>query len=225
VCGRYTLTKSAKKLGRQLGLELPDFPARYNIAPTQHAPVLLLDGVMQCRMLRWGLVPSWARDLAMGSQLINARSESAAGTRSFRMAFRQRRCLVLADGFYEWRKAGRERFPEWISLADEEPFAFAGLWEQWVAPDGSEHGTYTILTTRANALTERLHHRMPVILKPDDYEAWLDLEAPEIALVRLFEPFPEDRMQMRPVSTAVNNANHEGPDCLSPYQPRQMELF
>lgn len=225
MCGRFTLRASPGVIAEQFGLfEAPDFAARYNIAPSQPVPVVRLrpadpEGRRELVLLRWGLVPSWADDPSIGNRLINARAESAARKPAFRKAFVRRRCLVVADGFYEWQGVGRSKRPYLIRMRDERPFAFAGLWESWDGADHSHIESCTILTTEANALVRPLHDRMPVVIAPEDYARWLDAsdEAAERAGA-LLRPFAAEPMVAIPVSTRVNNPAHEDPGCIAPLE-------
>lgn len=227
MCGRYTLRTPLKDVLTLFDLDpasLAVVPARYNIAPTQQVPAVRLDlqGRRELAWLQWGLVPSWADDPAIGNQLINARSETIASKPAFRDAFRRRRCLIPADGFYEWKKQGRARQPFYIHLADQQPFAFAGLWESW------RHGelaieSCTIITTDANSLLQELHTRMPVIVEPADYGKWLEEGEDRDALKRLLTPYPADKMQLHPVSTVVNSPRHEGPQCIAAAGPEKTQ--
>lgn len=206
--------------------------ARYNVAPTQPVVVVRMqNGKREAALLRWGLVPSWAKDIEIGNRMINARSETAHEKPSFRHAFRRRRCLIPADGFYEWHQtdthmasgdAGRGRRvrqPYLITMADEGPFAMAGLWEHWQDEHGNELETCTILTTTANEMVGELHERMPVILDPSDYGAWLDTSSEDITLARsLCKPYPAELMMHRPVGMYVNSPKHEGPGCTQPME-------
>ncbi len=174
-------------------------------------------------MLRWGLVPHWARDAAIGNRMINARAETVAEKPAFRAAFRQRRCLIAADGIYEWRKApDGAKQPYFIRRADDAPFAFAGLWERWRTPGDGTHGgepleTCAIITTEANQTLAPIHHRMPVILAADDHDAWLDPEPPSAAaLTALLRPAPADAVIAQPVGRHVNNARNDDPACIAP---------
>ena len=221
MCGRYTLATPDDSLAELL--DLPDPPAlepRYNIAPTQPVAVLRAPpdrDVRQIEMLRWGLVPSWAKDPAIGNRMINARSETVNQKPSFKAAFRRRRCLVPADGFYEWQRLKRGKQPYYIHLVDGGPFAFAGLWEEWADPDGSVIETCTILTTSANELMADLHDRMPVILDRSAYELWLDATVQDTRiLVPLLRPFPSERLAAHPVSTWVNSPRNDDQDCIKP---------
>lgn len=191
-------------------------PLRYNVAPTQEIPVIRADADRrQLTMMRWGLVPSWADDPKIGSRLINARSEDAASKPSFQSALKQRRCLIPADGFYEWEKIGKARQPHWFRMRDERPFAFAGLWESWPKMNPPLESA-TILTTRANELVGKYHDRMPVILSPNDYAVWLDPANDPERLRYLFEPLPASALSDTKVSPVVNNARSDTPDCIEP---------
>ncbi|HVM81646.1 MAG TPA: SOS response-associated peptidase [Stellaceae bacterium] len=216
MCGRYLLKSPVDALRRAFGfVEQPNLMPRYNIAPTQDAPVVRQrrepKGERTLQMLRWGLIPSWAKDTKMGAKLINARSESIAEKPSFRSAFRRRRCLVPADGFYEWRPEGTRKQPYLIARRDREPFAFAGLWERWTPKEGDAIDSFTIVTTDANALLRPLHLRMPVILAPEDCGRWLDPDAVEGDLLPLLRPAPEKWLGYAPVSPRVNAASVDDP--------------
>ena len=214
MCGRFTnmLTWEELVLLARLAT-MPEttfvWQPRYNVAPTQAMPVVrMVDGKRELALLRWGLIPSWAKDPKIGNSLINARGETVHEKPAFRSAFKARRCLVPADGFYEWRKLpGGGKQPYRITMADGSPFAFAGLWERW---DKGEEPleTFTIITTSANELVAPIHDRMPVILDPADYDAWL--ESPDTAIpIALIQPYPAKRMSAYPVSTRVNSPRND----------------
>ncbi|MGE0608592.1 MAG: SOS response-associated peptidase [Pirellulales bacterium] len=230
MCGRFTLRTSAADVAAALDVpSLPLFEPRYNIAPTQNVAVVRQtdDAPRECLPMRWGLVPSWAENPAIGNKLLNARSETAAQKPSFRQAFKRRRCLIPADGFYEWQKQGRQKQPFYIHRADDRPFALAGLWEHW---DKSDQVllSCTILTTSANGLMAQLHDRMPVILGPDDYAQWLDPAQDSADVLQpLLRPCPDDWLAAYPVSTEVNNPRHQGPELIEPAEPppSQQALF
>ena len=193
------------------------FP-RYNIAPTQNVLAVRNDGSRnRAEMMRWGLVPSWAKDPKIGSRMINARAETLTERPSFRTAYRRRRCLIVADGFYEWKREGRSRTPMRIMLDSGEKFAFAGLWETWKRPDDTRMLSCAIITTSANELVSDIHDRMPVILDPDVESIWL---APDIddttALSELLVPYPSDLMTAYEVSRIVNSAANDVPECIAP---------
>lgn len=221
MCGRFSLGTPATTLAAQFELfEVPAWAPRYNIAPTQQAPTVLRAPShpdRQFRPYRWGLIPSWAKDPGIGSQMINARAETVATKPAFRRAFRERRCLILADGFYEWQARGRHKQPLFVRLANGRPFAFAGLWERWGGPDGTALDSCAIVTTTANDLLRPLHDRMPVILAPKDYDLWLDPSLQDVeCLLPLLRPYPAEEMTAYPVSTRVNNPAHDAPDCIDP---------
>ena len=220
MCGRFTLTVSPEALQAAF----PDFfipgdvPPSYNIAPSQPIPVIPNDGKNSLDFYRWGLIPSWTKPDKLGKfNLINARSETAGEKPSFKNSLKRRRCLIIADGFYEWAKSasGKGKTPYYFTLKDQSPFAFAGLWEIWQSPDGDQIRSATILTTSPNQIVKPVHDRMPVILAPEDYPTWLDTQErqPE-AFTAFFKPFPADLMQTYPVSTYVNSPKNNSPQCI-----------
>ncbi len=222
MCGRFALRLPPKSMAEQFDIDEPlDFAPRYNIAPTQ--PVLALRGrpghesKKEFGFFHWGLIPFWAKDPSIGYRLINARSETAAEKPSFREAFKYRRCLISADGFYEWQKLREQKRPFFFHMKENREFAFAGLWEHWSGPDGSEIESCAILTTDANALMAPVHNRMPVIIAPEDYELWLfaDMRKKD-DLTKLLSPFAEESMEAFPVTARVNNPRNEGPACVEP---------
>jgi len=220
MCGRFTLRTNSVSLAEQFGCELPfDLPPRYNIAPTQPVATVRIgpeEARRHWQMVRWGLIPSWAKEASIGSRMINARAETVADKPAFRAALRRRRCLVPADGYYEWQKTGKSKQPYYIRLRDNLPFAMAGLWERWINPEtGEPVETCTIITTDANELTRPIHDRMPVILNVADYDLWLDpqLQNPD-PLCRLLRPFDIQAMRADPVDTYVNNPRNDGPRCI-----------
>lgn len=230
MCGRYTQTADIKTLKERFGLSrgAKSLPPRFNIAPGQDAPVVTSSGnsPMTLESLRWGLVPSWAKDPAIGWKMINARSETAAQKPAFRRPFERGRCLVLADGFYEWKKAkgGGPKVPTRFMLRDGSPFAFAGLWDAWKDPEGKVLRTFAILTTDANALVRRVHPRMPVMLPRDGESAWLDPSCPPDRLRDLMAPHEPDGMKAYAVSTRVNSPKNDDPACVEPVEDPQPEL-
>jgi len=221
MCGRYTETKAEALLKARFGFgnDLPVEP-RYNVAPTQDAPVVVESRETkrrELRLMRWGLVPYWAKDVAAGVKAINARSETLEGKRTFEPSFRKRRCLVLADGFYEWRKQGGKRQPIRFVLKGAEPFAFAGLWDRWKAPNGQPLESFTIVTGPPNELVAPVHDRMPVILLPQHEALWLDREVTDLAVLKpLLVPYPAGAMEAHEVSSLVNNARVDEPACIEP---------
>jgi len=219
MCGRYLIKSPSAKLKVKFRLDdVPLFEPRYNVAPTQAVPAVRdEDGTRHLAMLRWGLIPSWAKDAKIGYRLINARSDTVATKPSFRSAFKKRRCLIAADGFYEWKKLDKGKQPYFIHLKDEEPFAFAGIWEMWHNPeDRKEVDSCTIITTDANALMKTIHDRMPVILPASAYDRWLDPDAKPETLQGLLCPYKAKDLDAYPVSTYVNSPKNQGPKCLEP---------
>lgn len=220
MCGRYMIVSNTEALRRLFRFpELPNLEPRYNVAPSQEVPVIRrgADGRAHFAMLRWGLVPSWAKDLKIGTKMINARAETVAEKPAFRAAFKARRCLVPADGFYEWRAEEGGKQPYLIRMADEAPFAFAGLWESWRNPESGETvESCTIIVTDANDLVAPIHDRMPVILAPNDYDPWLFSEAAGEDLQGLLGPYPAGAMTVHPVSKAVNNVRNDDPSLIAP---------
>jgi putative SOS response-associated peptidase YedK len=217
MCGRFTLRTPAKEIAEQFGVDVPDLQLRFNIAPSQEIATVRINRDTQKRelaMLRWGLIPFWAKDPKIGYSTINARAETVATKPAFREAFRKRRCLIVADGFYEWRKTNGKKQPYLIHLKDDRPFAFAGLWERWKR-DETEIQSASIIVTDPNELVDRIHDRMPVILNPDDYGVWLDREFEDgKRLLNMLRPFPADRMDAYPVSTVVNNPRNDAEECV-----------
>ena len=222
MCGRFTLTVDPADLQEafpNLAPIINDLAPRYNIAPTQPIAVIINKGAYSLEFSIWGFVPSWAKDPSIGSQMINARAETIAIKPAFRSAFRRRRCLIPADGFYEWQKdpTSNKKTPFFISLQSRQPFAFAGIWDAWSSPDGSNLQTCCIITTQPNELVAPIHNRMPVILPSTAYQKWLDpLESRAEVLLPLLKPYPASEMQAYPVSRLVNTAANDSPDCVRP---------
>ncbi|MEQ9608262.1 MAG: SOS response-associated peptidase [Kiloniellaceae bacterium] len=236
MCGRFLLTAPPEAVQRLFGfLELPNLEPRYNIAPSQAVAAMVRDGQAQRRFLwmRWGLVPTWSKEDRQGAPLINARAETVAEKPSFRDAFAGRRCVVFADGFYEWRQGGN-RQPYWVRLSDASPFAFAAIWEPVKAagegePAGDPRGGCALITTEANTKMAAVHHRMPVILTPEQVGPWLDPSSPRAALEALLKPLPDDAVKLTPVSKRVNAVREDDADLLReeklPEAPSQLDLF
>lgn len=222
MCGRYTLKTDRSKIEKQFGVQdLPEFPPRYNIAPTQDGLVVRsgkLPGTRSAARLHWGLIPSWTKDSSENHGWINARSETAASKPSFRHAFRNQRCLVVADGFYEWNRRGNLKMPHHFSVHHGAPFAMAGLWDSWQPPGSPEDEaveTFTILTTTANEILAQHHDRMPVIIDPEFYDDWLNpLLVDADSVQRLLHPYPSRYMLARAVNPRVNNIHFDDPQCL-----------
>jgi putative SOS response-associated peptidase YedK len=225
MCGRYMQTTPVEAMQRMFRFaERPNLPPRYNIAPTQEVPIVrrTRDGAgRELILVRWGLVPYWADDVSIGNRLINARAEAVERTPAFREAYRRRRCLVPADGFFEWRKVGKRRQPLLVRRKDGGLFAFAGLWERWKQPDGQVLRSCTIITCPPNELVAPVHDRMPVILDPGDFERWLD---PEAANGReLLKPCPAEWLEAVPVSARVNSPHNDDPECIAPLAEPEQE--
>ena len=221
MCGRFTLIAPGEAIAELFDLtEIPSIVPRYNIAPTQPIAAVRLSpssGARELSYFHWGLIPRWAKDTKIGSRMINARSETAAEKPSFRTAFKYRRCLVPADGFYEWQKLNGGKQPVRIQMKSGDPFAIAGLWEHWISSDGSEIESCILMTTEPNELLGVVHNRMPVLLHPDDFDRWLDTKTyPGAEVQGLLRPFPADEMTFYPVSTHVNNPRNEDPLCIQP---------
>lgn len=220
MCGRFTLTVDPDDLREAFGLSAPpssDLAPRYNIAPSQPVAVIANGESRALELFKWGLIPSWAKDPKIGNRMINARAETLAEKPSFRTALKKRRCLVLADGFYEWKREGKLKTPMYIQLKDRRPFAFAGLWETWNSPEGEWIKTCTIITTTPNALIEKIHDRMPVILPPKAYDLWLSPgELPAEKTLPLLKPFAASQMRAVAVSPLVNNPRFDSPECVAP---------
>lgn len=221
MCGRFTQTATPAAIAQQFDVHnFPLLKPRYNIAPSQPVSAIRLDPETMTRqlvLLRWGLIPSWAKDPKIGFHCINAKAETVAEKPSFRAAFRKRRCLVVATGFYEWQVQGKTKQPMWIGLKSRQPFAFAGLWEQWKPPEGDTIESCTILTTEPNELMRPIHDRMPVVLPAEAYPQWLDPTVQDVdSLKILLRPYPSEDLVVYPVSTLVNSPRHDVPECLEP---------
>jgi putative SOS response-associated peptidase YedK len=221
MCGRFSQAISTTAIVDAFQVAPIDLPPHYNVAPTQSvaAVVQISDTGRQLRLLQWGLIPSWAKDPKIGSKMINARAETVAEKPSFRSAFRHRRCLIPADGFYEWQQAAESKAkkqPYFIGLQSAQPFAFAGLHEHWESPTGEILETCTILTTTANESMAAIHDRMPVILAPEEYDLWLEPSTKIDRLQAVLDPYPAAAMQMYPVSTLVNSPKHDSFECRQP---------
>jgi putative SOS response-associated peptidase YedK len=222
MCGRFTLTTDREQLEERFSFHAANlsFTPRYNIAPSQAVFTVIGDEKgNRGGLLRWGLIPSWAKDAAIGNRMINARAETVAEKPSFRRALQQRRCLILADGFYEWRQEGKKKTPLFITLTSRAPFAFAGLWETWRPQDGEAIHSCTIITTTPNPLMESIHNRMPVILAREAETTWLDRTITEPdKLLPLLVPYPETLMDAYEVALTVNSPKNDFPACIAPVQ-------
>ena len=220
MCGRYSLGKKPRCWPE----DADDFQPRYNIAPSQDAPVLLHDGSLIVRPMRWGLIPPWAEDESTGYKMINAKAVTVAEKPAFRQCLQKRRCVIPADGFFEWRKIARAKIPLRFTLHDNEPFGFAGLWERWYPRGRGAIESFTIITTEANGLVRSIHNRMPVILDGTAMMEWLDSARDFAALQSLFEPFPERLMRHYPVSSKINDARLDDPSCIEEVPELQSSL-
>jgi putative SOS response-associated peptidase YedK len=227
MCGRYTIIASPEALRALFGYEeQPNFPPRYNVAPTQPiAIVRLVDGKRHFALVRWGLLPSWVKDPKTFTLLINARGESAAEKPAFRAAMKRRRCLIPADGFYEWQAAGERKRPFYVHAKSGAPLAFAGLWETWTGPNGEELETAAIVTTTANRTLKPIHDRMPVIVPPEAFDLWLDGAAVDATTAAaLIASAPDNLLEAYEISTAVNRTANDDPNLLEPVVPGQLQV-
>lgn len=228
MCGRYTLSTPGEVISELFDVQPPEgFSPRYNIAPTQESPVIRVvdpEAGRACDFLRWGLVPFWADDPSIGNRMINARAETAASKPAFRASFKKRRCLVLADGFYEWKKEGSVKIPYWIHLPEKKPFAFAGLWSRWDKDEAALEAagpleTFTILTTGAHPKIEELHDRMPVILRREDFDPWLDPEMEDKErLTGMLSNESGRYLEFHAVSRRVNSPQNDVPENIEPVE-------
>lgn len=218
MCGRFARKSDPRTLTKEFGVpEAPPVEASYNIAPTQEIlAVRQGDDGREMTLFKWGLVPSWAKDISMRARLINARAETVGEKPSFREAYKRRRCLIPADGFYEWQRREGRKQPFYFRMRDERPFGFAGLWERWEGEGGEVLDSCTILTTEANEVLRPVHDRMPVIIHPGDYELWLTAGERERPTLRdLLRPYPEDEMAGYPVSPLVNSPSNRGAELIN----------
>jgi putative SOS response-associated peptidase YedK len=229
MCGRITSTFefSDIRVRWNLDRDLPLYKPRFNIAPEQISPTIPVivrqRGGNECRLLHWGLIPSWAADPSTGNRMINARAETLTELPSFKPLVDRRRCIIPADGFYEWRKEGRRKVPIWVHLKNRKPFGLAGLWDVWRKPDGKRVESFTIITTEPNELVRPVHNRMPVILQLEDEEQWLDASrTPFVKAKLLLKPYPDELMDAHDVSPIVNSAKYDGPECIQPVSDDEM---
>jgi putative SOS response-associated peptidase YedK len=238
MCGRITATFEFNEIRVRWNLDrdLSLYSRRYNIAPEQIAaateqkvPVIVHDeNGNHCKLMHWGLIPNWAKDPAIGNRMINARAETLTERAAFKNLVGSHRCIIPADGFYEWRREGRRKIPMWVHLKGREPFGLAGLWDVWRKPDGNGMESFTIITTEPNELVRPVHGRMPVILRPEDEERWLDVYRNPFGAVRsLLRPYPAELMNAYDVPMVVNSARYDGPECVRPVveeQPTSSQL-
>ena len=223
MCGRYAITSAPEAIRRLFGyVEQPNFPPRYNVAPTQPIPIVrLVDGKRRFALVRWGLLPSWVRDPKAFALLINARGESVNDKPAFRSAMKYRRCLIPADGFYDWQRQGKGGRPFYVSRKGGGPFAFAGLWETWSEPNGEEMETAAIVTTTASRSIAHIHERMPVMLEPKAFDLWLDCAKVDAQTASvLIAPASDDQLQLHEVSAAVNSVANDDASLIEPAPPQ-----
>ncbi len=223
MCGRFTLTKEKEEIEERFEIHIDPnmFSKTYNAAPSQILPIITNDEPEQASFHRWGLIPQWAKDERIGNKLINARAETLTEKPSFRDAAQKRRCLVITDGLYEWKRSDANKQPYRITLADDGLFVYAGLWEKWKAPDGREVRSFTIITVEPNELMKPIHNRMPAILSHETEKVWLSDEPLEKVL-RLLQPYDEKEMNAYPVSTRVNSPKNNDPTLI---EQNQITLF
>ncbi len=221
MCGRFTLTHDIQSIAKAFHATAPaalQIVPHYNIAPTQNIVTVMRDEEIHLAMLRWGLIPSWAKEESVGSRMINARAETLAEKASFKRLLNSRRCLIVADGFYEWAQepGSKAKTPMYIQLKDGELLTFAGLWDSWKNPAGEQIRTCTIITTKPNELMVNIHNRMPAILSPEARDLWLDpTNRDESALIHLLDAYPAEEMIARPVSRLVNNPKHDSAELIA----------
>lgn len=221
MCGRFSLSTDKDDLQSRYGFVDPQgilLQLRHNIAPSQSHPVVIINqDQRELALMRWGLIPPWAKDMSIGNKMINARAETLAKKASFKKPFKDKRCLVLADGFFEWQKIDKKKIPYYFMLKSKHPFAFAGLWEQWKHPEGETIRSFTIITTKANELVKPIHDRMPVILKENLETQWVDAENKDTdKLSSLLQPYPAGLMLAYRVSDIVNSPKNDIPECVEP---------
>ena len=224
MCGRYAITTAPEAIRQLFGYpDQPNFPPRYNVAPTQPVPIVrMVEGKRQLALVRWGLIPAWVKDPRGFTLLINARGDTAAEKPAFRAAMKRRRCLFPADGFYEWKPDGKNKQPYFVRLKAGGPMAFAGLWESWMGPNGEEVETAAIVTTAANREIAHIHDRMPVIVPPEAFDFWLDPNVDAEMAAAMIAPAPNGLLDSYPVSSAVNRVANDTPDLLAPLREEEM---
>ena len=219
MCGRFEIHSAIEVIAEIFGIADRDleYPPHYNIAPSQDILIVVNDGKRRLIKSRWGFVPSWSRDLDASYRMINARAETVASSKAFKSAFEKQRCLVVADGFYEWRKEGTTRKPFYVRLKSHKPFGFAGLYNAWRSPDGELLTMSTIITTGANQLVMPIHERMPVIAPADKYDLWLDPRVQDSSVLPgLLNPYPSEEMELFPVTPKVNSFKYDSPESIEP---------
>lgn len=221
MCGRIVLASDFSSIAREFNVDLtpPELTPSYNIAPGQDIILIIHDKVHRLIQCRWGFVPTWSNDPSAGYKMINARAETVAEKPAFKSAFKKHRCLIVADGFYEWRKKDKRKFPVYIHLKSGKPFGLAGLYNSWASPERKQICTCTIITTRTNTLLEPIHNRMPVIIPKEKQDLWLNPDVQDKTIVLpLLEPYPSDEMKVYEVSPRVNSAGYNSPENIKPIQ-------
>jgi len=219
MCGRFVLLRDLAEITTEFDVQeiSGNLQRSYNIAPGNTIAAIIDDGSKRLVHFTWGLIPSWAKDPSIGNRLINARGETVAEKPSFKAAFKKRRCLIVANGFYEWQKRGKMKIPVYVRLKSDKPFGFAGLYEKWIPPDEQELCTCTIITTEANALLQPIHNRMPVIVPKEQEDVWLDTDISDTThVLSMLKPYAHNEMVVYEVSTLVNSPQHNSPDCITP---------
>jgi putative SOS response-associated peptidase YedK len=219
MCGRFVRFSSIKEIAEHFNVGIPPFESEpsYNVAPSQDIIIINNSGAKQLAKCHWGFIPSWAKDPSVGYKMINARVETITEKPSFKAAFRKQRCLVIANGFYEWQKDNKRKIPFYIHLKSGEPLGFAGLYNPWTSPEGEKMCTSTILTTESNEIISGIHDRMPVIVPRDKENIWLAPEVDDVELLKDFlRPFPSEEMVVRQVSDRVNSPGNDSPDNIEP---------
>ena len=227
MCGRYSFAQLSEEVEKRFKIHVDGntYVAKYNVAPGQKQAIITNQNPNELSFHYWGLVPPWSKDLSVAYKMINARGESLEEKPAFKSAFKSKRCLIPADGFYEWKKLNKQKIPHYIRLKSQEMFAFAGLWEEWKDAEGKTRHTFTIITTEANTLMKDLHHRMPVMLPPHLEQEWLENPNPK-DVNKMIQSFDSDKMEVFEVSDRVNKAGNEGEDLIKPsFSGKQMDLF
>ncbi len=217
MCGRFSRKATLQAIIDEFEIEEVNDAVEpsYNVAPGQEIAVILKDESRKLGLLKWGLIPSWSKDPAIGNRMINARAETLAEKPSFKHPLRRKRCLIVADGFFEWKKEGKQKIPMYIFLKDQKPFVFAGLWDTWTSPDGKKISTCTIITTEPNEFMKKIHNRMPVILPKEHIDLWLDRSIEnEQKVLPLLQPYPEKEMDAYEISRFVNSPKNNSPACV-----------
>jgi putative SOS response-associated peptidase YedK len=220
MCGRFAQFTPIADLVEEFEIDqvISDLKPRYNIAPGQEISVIIIDEGKKLVKMKWGLIPSWSKDEKIGYKMINARSETITEKPSFRTAFKKRRCLILADGFYEWKHEEKEKIPVYVKLKNGEPFTFAGVYDFWKSPDGRTIGSCSIITTEANEVFKNVHNRMPVVIRKSDHKVWLDLVQDDQMLLPFLNPLSPDEMEFYEVSKNVNTPRNDNSDLILPFK-------